>query len=91
MVYCVVLKREAPALDAPPYPGELGKRIFENVSQEGWSQWLQRLTTIINENALNTADPASLEIIEQHLLGFIFGEGELGKLPAGFKKAGSKK
>jgi len=83
-VNCSVLKREAEGLDKAPYPGELGQRIFENVSVEGWGQWLERLATIINENQLSSADPASLEVIEQHMLGFLFGEGDLGQLPAGF-------
>lgn len=91
MVFCQVLKREAPGLDSPPYPGELGERIFENVSEEGWKQWLERLTTIINENQLNTADPGSLEVIEQHMVGFLFGEGEMGQLPEGFVAPGGKK
>ncbi len=91
IVRCTVLKREAEGLERPPHPGSLGQRIFENVSQEGWKQWLQRLATIINENKLNTADPTSIQVIEQHMLGFLFGEGDLGKLPAGFKPAGSKK
>ena len=43
MVQCVVLNREAEGLEAPPHPGELGQRIYENVSAEGWKQWLQRL------------------------------------------------
>jgi Fe-S cluster biosynthesis and repair protein YggX len=91
MVRCVVLKREAEGLERPPHPGPLGRRIFENVSNEGWQQWLQRLTTIINENRLSTADPGSIEIIEQHMLGFLFGEGDMGKLPPGFQPAGAKK
>ena len=91
VVQCVVLKREAEGLDTVPHPGELGQRIYENVSKEGWQQWLERLTMIINENGLSTADPASLEVIEQHMLGFFFGEGEMGNLPEGFKPPGSKK
>lgn len=91
IVHCVVLKREAEGLDRPPYPGALGQRIFENVSREGWKLWLQRLALIINENKLSTADPASLVIIEQHMLGFLFGEGEQGRLPAGFRPPGRKK
>ncbi len=71
-VQCVVLKVEAEAMDAPPHPGDLGVRIFENVSKEGWQQWLERLTTIINENGLNTADSKYLELIEKHMLGFFF-------------------
>jgi len=90
-VQCVVIKKKAEGLDQPPHPGELGVRIYENVSKEGWQQWLERLTTIINENGLTTADPQSLEIIEQHMIGFLFGEGEFGGLPAGFRAAGGGK
>ena len=77
-VQCVVLEREAEALDAPPYPGKLGQRIVENVSKEGWTQWLERLVLIINENQLSSADPENLDLIEQHMVGFLFGEGDLG-------------
>lgn len=90
MVFCKVLKKEAPGLETVPYPGELGQRIFNEISDEGWKKWLERLTSIINENGLNTADPATIEVIEQHMLGFLFDEGDLGKLPAGFSPQGSK-
>lgn len=83
-VYCQVLKREAEGLERQPHPGALGQRIYENVSKEGWRQWLQRLTMIINENALSTADPGSVELIERHMVGFLFGEGDFGDVPAGF-------
>ncbi len=83
-VNCVVLKREAEGLERPPYPGELGRRIYDNVSAEGWSQWLERLVMIINENQLSTADAEALALIEQHMRGFLFGEGDMGQLPAGF-------
>ncbi len=88
MVQCVVLKSEAEGLDQPPHPGELGVRIYENVSKEGWSKWLERLTTIINENGLTTADEKAIELIEKHMLGFFFEEGDYGQLPAGFQQAG---
>jgi len=91
MVKCVVLKKEAEGLDTPPYPGELGERIYENVSKQGWLDWLNRLTTIINENQLSTADPGNLAVIEQHMLGFLFDEGEMGGEPEGFSAAGGKK
>lgn len=91
MVQCVVLNKEAEGLGAPPHPGELGERIYENVSKEGWNQWLERLTTIINENGLNTADPKNVELIERHMAGFFFQEGDYGQLPAGFQAAGGKK
>lgn len=78
-------------MDTPPYPGELGQRVFETVSKEGWKQWLQRLITIINENGLNSADPQSQELIEKHMRGFFYGEGDYGHLPAGFHPAGASK
>ena len=89
-VQCVVLKIEAEAMDAPPHPGELGERIFENVSKEGWKEWLNRLTIIINENGLTTADPKNIELIEKHMLGFFFAEGDEGHMPAGFHAGGGK-
>jgi len=89
-VHCVVLDREAEGLDGPPHPGELGQRIFENVSRQGWEEWLQRLQMIINENQLSTYDPGTIEMIEKHMLGFFFDEGDFGGLPQGFR-TGSKK
>ena len=91
VIQCVVLKREAEALEAPPHPGELGERIFESVSQEGWQKWLEQLTMIINEYGLSTADPRSMELIEQHMVGFLFGEGDAGGKPQGFQPPGAKK
>ena len=91
MVQCVVLKREAEGLDTLPHPGDLGGRIYDNVSKEGWTEWLQRLQMIINENQLNTADPMSIELIEKHMLGFFFDEGDYGGLPQGFRAPGGKK
>ncbi|HJL56961.1 MAG TPA: oxidative damage protection protein, partial [Arenicellales bacterium] len=83
-IYCKVLKEEAEPLAEAPYPGELGQRILANISQAGWKKWLERLVLIINENQLSTADPASVELIEQHMLSFLFGEGNLGEIPQGF-------
>ena len=88
MVQCVVIKREAEGLDTLPHPGELGQRIYEQVSKEGWQQWLDRLTTIINENSMSTADPNDLAKIEKHMLGFFFQEGDFGQAPAGFQAGG---
>lgn len=90
MVFCQHLKKEAEGLESVPMPGDLGIRIYENVSYEGWTKWLERLTSIINENQLNTADPASIQIIEQHMIGFLFQEGEMGSLPEGFQAKGGK-
>ncbi len=91
IVECIVLNRESEGLDNPPHPGEIGQRIYDSVSKEGWNQWLERLTMIINENGLSTADPQSIDVIEKHMLGFLFKEGELGQMPEGFQAAGGKK
>lgn len=91
IVNCPILNEEAEGLESPPYPGPLGQRIYENISREGWKRWLERLTMIINENGLNSADPDALAIIEQHMTGFLFGEGEMGGLPPGFLPQGQKK
>ena len=88
IVQCVVLKTAAEGLDKPNHPGDLGQRIFENVSKEGWKQWLARLTIIINENGLSTADPQNLQLIEKHMLGFFFAEGDYGQMPSGFHEGG---
>ena len=77
MVNCVVLGREAPGLNRVPYPGDLGKRIFEAVSEEGWKKWIEVQTMLINENGLSTMDPASLKMLEQYMLGFLFKEGDM--------------
>lgn len=90
-VYCQVLKRDAEGLDRPPHPGELGERIYRTVSREGWNSWLQRLAVIINENHLSTADPDTITVIEKHMVGFLYGEGDFGKLPPGFRPPGAKK
>jgi len=87
-VDCVVFKKALEGLDKPTYPGALGQRIFEHVSKQGWQQWLERLTAIINENGLTTADERNIELIEKHMLGFFFGEGDYGQLPSGFQQAG---
>ena len=91
VVNCIVLGQESPGLERVPYPGELGQRIYEYVSAEGWNQWIERQTMIINENGLSTIDPASLAILEQHMLGFIFKEGDMGQQPEGFRAPGAKK
>ncbi|MCP4994613.1 MAG: oxidative damage protection protein [Gammaproteobacteria bacterium] len=93
VINCVVLKREAEGLDRVPHPGELGQRIYNNVSKEGWKQWLDRLVIIINENGLSTADIKNLEVIEKHMIGFLFDEGDHGQMPAGYQNdsGGGKK
>jgi Fe-S cluster biosynthesis and repair protein YggX len=74
MVHCVKLGRDLPGLQRPPYPGELGQRIFENVSQEAWNLWLQQMTLLINHHGLNLIDPRATEFLRQEMEAFFFGE-----------------
>ena len=75
MVKCVKLGREAEGLDLPPYPGELGKRLYENVSKEAWQQWLRHQTMLVNENRLNLADPKARKYLAEQMEKHFFGEG----------------
>lgn len=75
MVNCVKLGKEAEGLDRQPYPGELGKRIYENVSKEAWQMWLNHQTMLINEYRLTPVDPKARKFIEQEMERFFFGEG----------------
>ena len=75
MVNCVMLKREAEGLTRQPWPGELGKRIFENVSQEAWQRWLGHQTMLINEYRLNALDPNARSFLAGEMEKFFFGEG----------------
>ena len=74
-VHCVKLQKEADKLDFPPYPGELGKKIYESVSKEAWQMWLGQQTMLINENRLSLADPKSQKFLKEELNKFFFGEG----------------
>ena len=82
-VQCVVLKREAPGLDRPPYPGELGKRIFENVSKEAWAAWLKHQTMLINEYRLSPIEPKARKFLESEMEKYFFGAGS--QAPEGFQ------
>jgi len=81
-VFCVKLQREAEGLDFAPYPGALGKRVFDQVSKEAWRQWLAHQTMLINENRLSPLDPAARKFLEGEMGKFFFGEGSAA--PAGY-------
>jgi Fe-S cluster biosynthesis and repair protein YggX len=74
-VQCIKLKREAEGLDFAPYPGELGKRIYENVSKEAWRQWLEQQKMLVNENRLNLADPKARKYLSEQMERHFFGAG----------------
>ncbi|MDY6979662.1 MAG: oxidative damage protection protein [Pseudomonadota bacterium] len=75
MVHCAKLNKEAEGLDMPPYPGELGKRIYENVSKEAWQMWIQQQTMLINEYRLSPMNPEHRKMLEDQMEKFFFGEG----------------
>jgi Fe-S cluster biosynthesis and repair protein YggX len=75
MVQCIKLGKQAEGLDFPPYPGPLGKRIFENVSKESWKQWLELQKMLVNENRLNLADKKARDYLAQQMEKHFFGEG----------------
>jgi Fe-S cluster biosynthesis and repair protein YggX len=83
MVNCVKLKKEAEGLDRPTYPGDLGKRVFENVSKEGWQLWVRHQTMLINEYRLSPVDPKARKFIEEQMEKFFFGDG--AETPPDFK------
>ncbi len=74
-VHCVKLDKEAEGLAVPPYPGELGQRIFANVSQEAWQMWLSHQTMLINEYRLTPIEPKARTFLEEEMEKFFFGEG----------------
>ena len=78
-VYCVRLQREAEGLDAPPYPGALGRRIFENVSRQAWEEWQAHQTRVINEYRLSLADKKARAFLSQEMEKFFFGGGDLAE------------
>ncbi len=82
MVQCVKLGKEAEGLDRAPYPGDLGQKIFDNVSKQGWQMWMQHQTILINENRLSPIDPKHRAFLEQEMEKFFFGEG--AELPDAF-------
>ncbi len=75
MVQCVKLGRLLPGLAAPPASDDLGRRIYENVSQEAWNMWLQQATILINHYGLNTLDPDAVGFLKEQMEEFFFGEG----------------
>jgi Fe-S cluster biosynthesis and repair protein YggX len=75
-VKCIKLETEAEGLDFPPYPGDLGKRIWENVSKEAWAAWLKHQTMLVNENRLNLADARARQYLARQMENHFFGSGQ---------------
>ncbi|MDU0810319.1 MAG: oxidative damage protection protein [Burkholderia sp.] len=74
MIQCMKLNKKAEGLDFCPLPGELGKRLYENVSKEAWQDWLRQQTILINENRLNMSDPSARQYLVKEIKKYFFGE-----------------
>ena len=82
MVQCTKLGKEAEGLDRAPYPGDLGQRIFDNISKEAWQLWIKHQTILINENRLSPIDPKHRAFLEEQMEKFLFEGG--GDMPEAF-------
>ena len=88
MVFCAKFQKEMPGLDAAPWPGELGQRIYDNVSAEAWRLWEDRMKMILNEYRLLPFQKEAQELVAKHMEEFFFGEG--AALPPGYVPQQSK-
>ncbi|HUY77443.1 MAG TPA: oxidative damage protection protein [Ktedonobacterales bacterium] len=79
MVMCAKLKRELPGLEKPPFPGELGQRIYDRISQQAWEMWQEQSRLVINHYGLNLADPDARQIMRQQMEEFLFGDESGGE------------
>jgi Fe-S cluster biosynthesis and repair protein YggX len=75
LVFCVKLRRELPGLAAPPWPGPLGQRIYDHVSQDAWEMWEERMKMILNEYRLLPFQKEAQELVAKQMEEFFFGEG----------------
>jgi Fe-S cluster biosynthesis and repair protein YggX len=87
-VFCVKFQKELPGLDAPPWPGEIGQRLFDTVSAQAWKLWEERQKMILNEYRLMPWQKEAQELIRKQMEDFFFGEG--AALPPGYVPQQSK-
>ncbi len=81
-VHCALMDQEAPGLEFQPYPGDLGKRIYDSICAEGWQRWLAHQTMLINENRLSPINPEHRKFLEGEMEKFFFGGGS--EAPEGY-------
>ena len=82
MVFCEKFQKDLPGLDAIPWPGDLGKRIYEHISAQAWKLWEERMKMILNEYRLMPWQKEAQELVAKHMEDFFFGEG--AALPPGY-------
>lgn len=76
-IHCRKLNREAPGLDYPPYPGDIGARIWREISKDAWAKWLDIQTRLVNENHLSLADPEARKFLAERMQGFLFEDQDV--------------
>ena len=82
IINCLKLKKKLEGLDYQPYPGDIGKKIQENISAEAWALWMNHQTMLINEMRLTPVDPKARKFLEEEMEKFLFGEGS--EAPEGY-------
>lgn len=75
MVFCVKLQKELPGLDETPLDGEIGQRIYDHVSKQAWTMWVEQMKMIMNEYRLNLSQPEAREFLFKQMEEYFFGEG----------------
>ena len=88
MVHCVKFGKELPGLDRPPWKGEVGKRVYENVSKEAWKLWIEQMKMIMNEYRLNLGTQEAQEFLLKQMEDYFFGEGSA--FPPGYQPPRAK-
>jgi Fe-S cluster biosynthesis and repair protein YggX len=81
-IFCTYLQREAEGLDRPPYPGELGQRIYASISKEAWQAWVRHQTMLMNEYRLSPIEPKARKFLVEEMEKFLFGGGS--RAPEGY-------
>ena len=74
-VFCEHFQKELEGLDQPPYPGELGEKIYQSVSKQAWNTWIEHQTMLINENQLSMLDSKARKYLQEEMTKFLFGKG----------------
>lgn len=81
-IFCAKLQAEAEGMAKPPFPGELGEKLYQNISKQAWKMWLEHQTMLINEYRLSLLDPEARKFLQDEMQKFFFGEGS--EKPTGF-------
>ena len=82
LINCKKLNKQAEGFETPPYPGEIGQKVYDNISKEAWDMWLSHQTMLINEYRLSMIDPKARKFLVQEMDNFLFGDGS--EKPSGY-------